>query len=199
MKLTLKRTFKGPQYTIGKLYVNGVYECDTLEDTDRGLNETQSLLEIQSKKVYGQTAIPYGTYKIDMNTVSPKFKDRSWAKFCGGKLPRLIDVKGYEGVLIHVGNKAEDTLGCILVGENKVKGQVINSTATFQELYSVMLKAKLLGEELSLTIEQERLLWQRLVNQVERCHLKVERNLQRSRNGKGVVLLLYPYLLAVNK
>ena len=69
MELTLKRTFKGPQYTIGKLYVNGVYECDTLEDTDRGLNETQSLLEIQSKKVYGQTAIPYGTYKIDMNTV----------------------------------------------------------------------------------------------------------------------------------
>ena len=157
MKLTLKRTFKGPQYTIGKLYVNGVYECDTLEDTDRGLHETQSLLEIQSKKVYGQTAIPYGTYKIDMNTVSPKFKDRSWAKFCGGKLPRLIDVKGYEGVLIHVGNKSEDTLGCILVGENKIKGQVVNSTATFQELYSVMLKAKLLGEELSLTIEQERL------------------------------------------
>ena len=153
MKLTLKRTFKGPQYTIGKLYVNGVYECDTLEDTDRGLNETQSLQEIQSKKVYGQTAIPYGTYKIDMDTVSPKFKDRSWAKFCGGKLPRLIDVKGYEGVLIHVGNKAEDTLGCILVGENKIKGQVISSTATFQELYSVMLKAKLLGEELSLTIE----------------------------------------------
>ena len=153
MELKLIRKYKAKNYCIGHLYVNGVYECDTLEDTDRGLHETQSLLEIQSKKVYGQTAIPYGTYKIDMNTVSPKFKDRSWAKFCGGKLPRLIDVKGYEGVLIHVGNKAEDTLGCILVGENKIKGQVVNSTATFQELYSVMLKAKLLGEELSLTIE----------------------------------------------
>ena len=153
MKLLLKRTAKKENYTIGNLYVNDVFFCNTLEDKDRGLHSTQSLLEIQSKKVYGQTAIPYGTYKIDMNTVSSKFKDRSWAKFCGGKLPRLIDVKGYEGVLIHVGNKAEDTLGCILVGENKIKGQVINSTATFQELYSVMLKAKLLGEEIVLIIE----------------------------------------------
>lgn len=153
MKLTLKRTFKGPQYTIGKLYVNGVYECDTLEDTDRGLYETQSLLEIQNKKVYGKTAIPYGTYKIDMNTVSPKFKDRSWAKFCGGKLPRLIDVKGYEGVLIHVGNKAEDTLGCILVGENKVKGQVINSTASFNKLMKLLLQANIDREDIELTVE----------------------------------------------
>ncbi len=153
MKLLLKRTAKKENYTIGNLYVNDVFFCNTLEDKDRGLHSTQSLLEIQSKKVYGQTAIPYGTYKIDMNTISSKFKDRSWAKFCGGKLPRLIDVKGYEGVLIHVGNKAEDTLGCILVGENKIKGQVINSTATFQELYSVMLKAKFLGEEIVLIIE----------------------------------------------
>lgn len=153
MKLTLKRTFKGPQYTIGKLYVNGVYECDTLEDTDRGLHETQSLLEIQSKKVYGQTAIPYGTYKIDMNTVSPKFKDRSWAKFCGGKLPRLIDVKGYEGVLIHVGNKAEDTLGCILVGRNRIKGSIIESTECFYKLMSVLLGASKEGEDIYITIE----------------------------------------------
>ena len=153
MELTLKRTFKGPQYTIGKLYVNGVYECDTLEDTDRGLNETQSLLEIQSKKVYGQTAIPYGTYKIDMNTVSPKFKDRSWAKFCGGKLPRLIDVKGYEGVLIHVGNKAEDTLGCILVGRNRIKGSVVESTECFYKLMSVLLGASKVGEDIYITVE----------------------------------------------
>ena len=83
MKLLLKRTAKKENYTIGNLYVNDVFFCNTLEDKDRGLHSTQSLLEIQSKKVYGQTAIPYGTYKIDMNTVSPKFKDRSWAKFCG--------------------------------------------------------------------------------------------------------------------
>ena len=60
--------------------------------------------------------------------VSPKFKDRSWAKFCNGKLPRLLEVPGYNGVLIHVGNKPSDTLGCILVGYNKIKGQVVNST-----------------------------------------------------------------------
>lgn len=153
MELLLKRIAKKENYTIGNLYVDNVFFCNTLEDKDRGLHQTQSLLEIQSKKVYGQTAIPYGTYKIDMNTVSPKFKDRSWAKFCGGKLPRLIDVLGFEGVLIHVGNSESDTLGCILVGENKIKGKVINSTATFQELYSVMLKAKLSEEEITLTIE----------------------------------------------
>lgn len=153
MNITIKRIFKGDKYTIGKLYVNGIYECDTLEDTDRGLTEDSPLSEIQSKKVYGETAIPTGTYKIDMNTVSPKFKDRSWAKFCEGKLPRLIDVPGYSGVLIHVGNKPADTLGCILVGDNKIKGQVINSTSTFQELYSLMLKAKVAGEEITVTIE----------------------------------------------
>lgn len=153
MNITIKRIFKGDKYTIGKLYVNGIHECDTLEDTDRGLTEDSPLSEIQSKKVYGETAIPTGTYKIDMNTVSPKFKDRSWAKFCGGKLPRLIDVPGYSGVLIHVGNKPADTLGCILVGDNKIKGQVINSTSTFQELYSLMLKAKVAGEEITVTIE----------------------------------------------
>ena len=153
MNITIKRIFKGDKYTIGRLCVNGIYECDTLEDTDRGLTQSMPLTEIQSKKLYGETAIPTGTYEIDMNTVSPKFKDRSWAKFCGGKLPRLIDVPGYSGVLIHVGNKPVDTLGCILVGDNKIKGQVINSTSTFQELYSIMLKAKVAGEKITVTIE----------------------------------------------
>lgn len=153
MKLLLRRIFKGPEYTIGKLFINSVYECDTLEDQDRGLTNQMSLEEIKAKKVYGVTAIPTGTYSINMTTVSPKFKDRAWAKPYKGILPRLENVKGYEGVLIHVGNKAEDTLGCILVGENKVKGQVINSTATFYELMTVLLKAQSAGEVIELTIE----------------------------------------------
>lgn len=153
MKLLLRRIFKGPRYTIGKLFINGVYECDTLEDQDRGLTSQMSLEEIKAKKVYGVTAIPTGIYSINMTTVSPKFKDRAWAKPYKGILPRLENVKGYEGVLIHVGNKAEDTLGCILVGENKVKGQVINSTATFYELMTVLLKAQSAGEVIELTIE----------------------------------------------
>lgn len=152
MKLELKRRFRGPNYTIGSLSINGVYECDTIEDVDRGLADSMSVDEVKTKKVYGRTAIPTGTYRIDMDTVSPKFKDRPWARFCGGKLPRLLDVKGYEGVLIHVGNKAEDTLGCILVGDNRIKGQVINSTAAFQELYGELLKAKVKGEGITIDI-----------------------------------------------
>lgn len=141
MKLELKRIFRGPKYTIGKLYVDNQYVCDTLEDTDRGLKQTDSLSSIQKKKVYGQTAIPIGTYGITLNVISPKFKDRSWAKFCNGKLPRLLNVPGYDGVLIHVGNKPEDTLGCILVGYNKIKGQLINSTEAFKKLYSILGKS----------------------------------------------------------
>lgn len=153
MKLTLKRTFKGPRYTIGKLFINGVYECDTLEDQDRGLTSQMSLEEIKAKKVYGVTAIPTGTYSINMTTVSPKFKDRAWAKPYKGILPRLENVKGYEGVLIHVGNDQEATSGCILVGENRIKGKVINSTACFYALMTTLLKARDIGESIEITIE----------------------------------------------
>ena len=153
MKLLLRRTFKGPDYTIGKLFINGIYECDTLEDTDRGLTSQMTLEEIKAKKVYGETAIPTGVYKLNMNTVSPKFKDRSWAIPYKGILPRLENVKGFEGVLIHVGNKPQETLGCILVGENKVKGQVINSTASFNKLMKLLLQANIDGEDIELTVE----------------------------------------------
>ena len=153
MKLLLDRIYKGPNYTIGKLSINGVYECDTLEDVDRGLTSQMSLDEIKSKKIYGNTAIPTGTYIVNMNTVSPKFKDRIWAKPYNGILPRLEKVLGYEGVLIHVGNDQEATSGCILVGENKIKGKVINSTATFHELMTVLLKAYKANEVIELTIK----------------------------------------------
>lgn len=152
MDLLLKRRYNGTSYTIGSLYIDDVYECDTIEDVNRGLKDSMSPAEITSKKVYGKTAIPSGKYEITMDTVSPKFKSRDWARFCSGKLPRLLNVKGYEGVLIHVGNTAEDSLGCILVGENKVKGKVINSTATFKDLYYKMYKAKLAGEKIYITI-----------------------------------------------
>lgn len=152
MELLVKRRYKGSAYTIGSLYVNGVYECDTLEDPDRGLTSEMSLEEIKSKKIYSNTAIPTGKYSVSMSVVSPRFKDRSWAKPYSGKIPRLLDVKGYEGVLIHVGNKATDTSGCILVGENKIKGQVVNSTACFMELMTQLLKAHLKGEPITIEI-----------------------------------------------
>lgn len=142
MKILLKRIAKLPTYTIGKLYIDDRYICDTLEDTDRTLTQSMPIEEIRSKKVYGKTAIPLGTYKISLDIVSQKFKDRSWARPYNGKVPRLLNVPGYEGVLIHPGNKPEDTFGCILVGENKTKGQVINSVSTFNKLISILKSAK---------------------------------------------------------
>lgn len=157
MKLLIKRIFKGTNYTIGKLYENGVYLCDTLEPPYMGTKQTDSIDSIRNTK-NGNTAIPSGVYNINMNIVSPKFKDRSWAKPFGGKLPTIENVPAFDRVLIHVGNIASqfgesDTQACILVGENKVKGRVINSTLTFQKLYAILLKAKVLGEDITLTIE----------------------------------------------
>ena len=149
MEILVKRIAKKSKYTIGKMYIDGQYICDTLEDADRGLNQNMSLEEIKNKKVYGETAVPTGTYKVDMNTVSPKFKSRTWAKPYGGKLPRLVLVPGYDGVLIHPGNKAEDTLGCILVGENKAVGQVLNAQVTFKKIMSILTK----GTNITITIE----------------------------------------------
>lgn len=138
MELKLIRKYKNKNYTIGNLYIDNKYFCDTLEDTDLGLDSSMTEAYIKGMKVYGKTAIPYGTYIIDMNTVSPRLKTKTWAKPYGGKIPRLLNVKGFDGVLIHPGNTAEDTLGCILVGKNKVKGQVIQSQDTFKSLYNTL-------------------------------------------------------------
>ena len=154
MELKVKRVAKKEDYTIGKLYIDGVYFADTLEDCDRGLTQDMPLEEIKAKKIYGKTAIPKGTYNIDMNTVSPKFKDRSWAKPYGGKLPRLIGVKGFDGVLCHPGNTSESTSGCLLVGKNSIKGMVTDSSHTFMLLMSKhLLPAKVKGEKITITIE----------------------------------------------
>lgn len=150
MKLKLDRYYKGPNYTIGRLYIDGKYFCDTLEDVDRGLLQSMSLEEINSLKVYGETAIPRGTYKITLEVQSPKYKNRNQYRFCKGYLPRLLNVIGYDGILIHIGNYIKDTYGCILVGENKVKGQVINSTATFKRLYNILITSK---DDLEIEIE----------------------------------------------
>lgn len=134
MKLRLVRRFKGDTYTIGSLSVNGEKFCDTLEDRVRNLAGGEA-------KVPGETAIPEGRYKVIVNR-SPKF---------GRDLPRLLDVPMFEGVLIHRGNTDEDSAGCILVGENKVKGKVINSTP-YEERLVALCKAALAGGE---TIEIE--------------------------------------------
>lgn len=149
MKLLLKRIAKRDTYTIGKLYIDGKYFSDTLEDPDRGLTNSMSREQIAKIKVYGETAIPTGTYNIDMNTVSAKFKNRSWASPYKGKIPRLQNVPGYEGVLIHPGTTSKDTLGCILVGKNTSKGMITQSQATFHQLMSILTK----GTNITITIE----------------------------------------------
>lgn len=146
MKLVLDRIFKGKDYTIGKLYIDGEYLCDTLEDTDRGIKQSDDLSKIQAVKVYGKTAIPTGTYTIVLDIVSPKFsKYPFYQEICNGKLPRLLNVPGFDGILIHVGDgpKAQDlTFGCILVGYNKIKGQLVDGKKAFKMLYSKMKQDK---------------------------------------------------------
>ena len=146
MKLILKRIAFRDTYTIGRLYIDGVYFCDTLEDKVRDLNKNGKF-DNGEKKVYSETAIPYGIYKVDINTVSPRFKNRVWAKPYGGKIPRLLNVNSFEGVLIHPGTTSKDTSGCLLVGRNTIVGNLTQSQNTFHKLMS-----KLKGQK-DITIE----------------------------------------------
>lgn len=153
MQLLLKRIYTCPSYTIGHLYVDNVYLCDTLEDTDRGLSQDMTVEQIKKIKIQDRTAIPIGIYNILMNIVSPKYSKRQYyIDVCGGKVPRLDNVPGFAGVLLHAGNTAADTSGCILVGENKVKGKVLYSKATFEKLYAILKAAHVKKEDISLTI-----------------------------------------------
>lgn len=154
MKLTLKRIAKRTTYTIGKLYIDGQYFCDTIEDTDRGLKQSMSLDEIRQKKIKHSTAIPTGMYEISMNVVSPTYSKKPWyVNLCNAKMPRLLNVPGYEGVLIHPGNTANDTSGCLIVGKNTVVGKVMNSRQTFVELYNKLKEATAKNERITVTIE----------------------------------------------
>ena len=142
MELELRRIARKETYTIGKLSIDGKDFCDTIEDRDRGLSQEMPEHKIKEITVYGQTAIPTGRYKVDMNTVSLRFKERSWAKPYDGKLPRLIGVPGFEGVLIHPLNTAQESSGCIGPGINSIVGRVMNSTTTFHNLMKRLLAAK---------------------------------------------------------
>lgn len=150
----LKRRYKKSNYTIGDLYINGKWVCNTLEDTDRGLTSSMSAGAIQKKKVYAQTAIPTGTYQMTLNVVSPKFSSKEFYKTtCAGRLPRLLNVPGFSGILIHVGNTAADSAGCILVGYNRVKGKVVDSKTAYTQVYSLLEKEVKKGKNLVISIQ----------------------------------------------
>ena len=128
MEILVKRIAKKETYTIGKMYIDGKYFCDTLEDKDRGLSQSMTEEEIRKRKGDGLTARPTGAYEVRVN-YSERF---------GKLMPLLLDVKGYAGVRIHSGNTPSDTLGCILVGRNTAKGMVTESRKTFLRLMETL-------------------------------------------------------------
>lgn len=154
MRIELKRIYTCSTYTIGHVYVNGEYVCDTVEDTDRGLHQGMTAAQIRKVKVYRQTAIPTGTYKVTMNVQSPKFAQYEYyKKYCNGYLPRLLDVPGFDGILIHKGVSANSSAGCIIVGYNTIKGRVTDSQKAWEKLMKKYLTpAKMLEKEITITI-----------------------------------------------
>lgn len=153
MELLVDRAWKKDTYTISRLYVDGVRFNEILEDRDRGLSQSDPLSYIISEKVSCETAIPSGTYNVRMDIVSPKYAAVKWYKdLCGGKMPRLEKVPGFDGILIHPGNTALDSSGCLLPGKNTKVGQVTASRETFQVLYKKMKAAHDRGEEITITI-----------------------------------------------
>lgn len=131
MRLLLTRVFFLEDRTIGRLFIDDLYFCDTLEDKNRDINHNGKF-DNKESKVYGETCIPFGEYKVEV-TYSPKFKR---------ELPILLDVPNFEGIRIHRGNYPKDTLGCILVGELDINNNVINSTKTEKKLINILKKEK---------------------------------------------------------
>lgn len=131
MELLLTRKYFTDQSTIGELSYNGERVCFILEDTDRGLDSTQSVPFIESKKVFGRTAIPTGSYEIIIS-YSNRFKK---------PLPLLLNVKGFTGIRIHAGNVASDSEGCLLPGTDHDVDRVNNSRVAFLDLSNLITKA----------------------------------------------------------
>ena len=148
MELILTRIAKRKTYTIGRLYIRqqvmdeylpgyeNKYFCDTLEPTWRDY-------EHGAYKVKGRSAIPEGRYAVVIS-YSPKFKQ--W-------LPILLGVPKFEGIRIHAGNTAKDTEGCILVGQNREVGKVLDSRKWLNELKQKIVEAKDRGEAVWITIK----------------------------------------------
>jgi len=148
MELKLKRTDFTDTSTIGELSINGVFECYVLEDKDRGLTQSMSLAESVATKVHGKTAITYGTFKIVVT------KSERFSKMKGKDvyLPLLLNVPNYAGVRIHIGNKPEDTEGCLLPARKKGKNVTTESTLAFNQLNDKINLAIKAGEVVTIEI-----------------------------------------------
>lgn len=144
MHIELHRRKLTSMATIGELYLDGVKECFTLEDVVR--EDPNPATRENEAKVYGQTAIPAGTYKVIIN-MSQRF---------GKLMPRLLDVPGFTGILIHKGNKSADTHGCILLG-SAVAGDdlIVRSTEAWDSFWPKLQKAVFAGEDVDITITDD--------------------------------------------
>ena len=157
MELLVDRKWKKQSYTISNLYINGEWFSNVLEDADRGLDNSMSEDMIRTLKKPSITAIPRGTYEITLDVVSPKYsKVQFYKDVCNGKVPRLKDVKGFDGILIHVadGYRGPDLLeGCLGVGLNNIKGGLTNGKETFKQLYKLLQDGKSRGEKIVIKIK----------------------------------------------
>ena len=153
MKLKIERRWPKATYTIGRLYIDGIYYFNTLEDKDRGLKKTDPLSFIKSRKVAGETAIPKGTYIVSLNVTSPKYAAIPWYwNFCKGKMPRILDVPGFDGILFHPLSTALETKGCVGVGKNTKVGKLTESKACWKQVYKLMEAAAAKGEQITVEI-----------------------------------------------
>lgn len=154
MEVLVYRKYKKPDYTVGRMSIDGTFICNTMEDVDRGLDDGMQDWMIRNKKIPNVTAIPTGRYKIDMDTVSSKFsKYPFYMEVCQGKLPRIKNVRGFDGILIHCGVDHSNSSGCILVGMNTKVGKLTDSKETFKKIYALMKEAHDNGETIYITIE----------------------------------------------
>lgn len=142
MDITIVKIKRGRNSTLSKLSVDGKHFCYVLQDADRGLVSSMPLDEILAKKVKGSTAIPEGKYEV-VDVMSPRFKR---------KLPRLVNVPGFAGILIHPGNTHKDTEGCLLPGESYQASAdewiVTSSRDAFNRLYAVIQERIQAGDKI---------------------------------------------------
>jgi len=144
MEIKLVAVEKTEKSTISRLFIDGKFECFTLEDVDRGLKQSMSLDDIAKIKVQNETAIPEGTYSVDI-TFSPHF---------GKDMPLLLNVPGYDGVRIHPGNFPSDTEGCLLVANGWQLDEVTDSRSAFSVLFPKLQAALAAGEKITLSIDR---------------------------------------------
>lgn len=143
MEIEVVRKEYYPECTHGELYIDDEYLCDTLEDQDRDFNRDGDIADSGEGKVYGQTAIPRGRYRLVLR-LSPRFNK---------VLPALLDVPGFDGVLVHSGNTPEDTKGCILLGARQKRGRVMSSRFYMLRLIEIVKPAFDEGEKIYLTVK----------------------------------------------